>query len=231
MDDYKAKPISINDVVEAKLRAQKGDNGVWQPPFLILSIAEDIVQEADGTIALKVADVYFPMPSIDRGNTVDAMYGIGPRLGFPKFVEKADPLKQGNKFRRKREWDNTAKRYKDVELPPKWDIYDRVTRKATPANGYGDANRVDVKLEAIFNKVVGEYRKRIRRYKDNTADGGYRDIPGWTSEFTRTVMFNGLEVEARVDHQSYVATSGIKLDRAANLIEPMIRADEADEII
>lgn len=227
MDNSNPKSLKINSVFGAKLRAAK-INGGWQPPQLIFSYVAD-VKVIDEEPTVFVNDIFIPLQQREDINQVTNS-GIGPRLGIPVTFQKADPEKQGAIFKRATVWDDQAKAYTDIPLGAQ---FTKIVDGHRVEASYSDADRVEVKLNPVFDTVKSNIPCRIGQVRDATADGGWRPSKPWTSMFKRIAEINGVPVECTVVHQTVklLSTDPILLDRAPRDVEPAAPAAAIGECI
>lgn len=226
-DSKKPNPVTVNQIIGAKIRASKKD-GIWQHPKLILSIVRDIAPDAETQqTTIYCDDVFCDMPSVDGGNAVHGTLGIGPRISLPPFIKKADAEKQGKMFTKATVYDPSTGQYTDVEEKPVFSILKDGHRVECE---FAKADRAEVKLHAEFN-LVKKYSTRILMTEDKTADGGWRKATPWTSRYCRQVEVNGAIIDAPVEHLSKVPTSEILVDRSPRRVEPAMKADSLGEML
>jgi hypothetical protein len=222
------RALQVGSIISAKIRIAK-HQGVWQPAKLILSTVREIYfdGEAQRPVAL-CDDLFCPLPSVDSANLPHASLGVGPRIALPDFLVKADPEKQGAMFRKARRYDETAGQYIDgTEARPS---FTKLVDGHRVDTSFDDADRIEVKLEAIFDKTV-DYRARVANMRDSTADNGWRQCAPWRSQYTRPVEWNGQVTDAVVEHITMVPMSEIKLDRRPRDVEPGIKATGVGEML
>lgn len=215
-NDSNNRVLKKNDIFGAKIRATKL-NQQWQPPQLILSYVKDITLDADQNPVAYINDVFIPLQQRDDINGVTSN-GIGPRLGLPNIFGKYDATKQGSLFKRATVWDEVAHRYTDV---PAGASFTKIVEGHRITADYNTADRVEMKLSAVFDQIKSELKVRVGQVRDNTADGGWRPAAPWPSQFKRLVEFNGVPVEATIVHQTVKLLSNdtILLDRAPRDVE------------
>lgn len=222
------RALQVGSIISAKVRISK-HQGVWQPAKLILSTVREIY--FDGETQCPVAlcdDLFCPLPSVDSANMPHASLGVGPRIALPDFLVKADAEKQGPMFRKARRYDETAGQYIDgTEAKPSFTHLVEGKRVET---SFDNADRIEVKLEAVFDKVV-EYKARVANMRDTTADNGWRQAAPWRSQYTRPVEWGETVNDAIVEHITMVPTSVIKLDRRPRDVEPGIKATGVGEML
>ena len=222
------RALQLGSIISAKIRISK-HQGAWQPAKLILSAVREIYfdQEAQRPVAL-CDDLFCPMPAADSANLPHASLGVGPRIALPNYLVKADAEKQGAMFRKARRYDEAAGQYVDgSEAKPSFTRLEGGHRIET---NFDNADRIEVKLEAVFDKAV-EYKARVANMRDSTADNGWRQCAPWRSQFTRPVVWNGETTDAIVEHITMVPMSEIKLDRRPRDVEPGIQATGIGEVL
>lgn len=222
-----SNPVSINQIIGAKIRASKID-GVWQPPKLILSVVRDIAPDTETRQPVIFCnDIFCDLPSIDGGNQVHSGLGIGPRIALPAFIKKADPEKSGALFSKAKTFDETVGQYTNTEAKPVFTVLADGHRVECP---FDEADRVEVRLRAEFD-LVKKYASRVLQVRDASADRGWRQATPWRSKYCRTVEINGEAVEASVEYLSVVPTSEILLDRSPRKLEASMKATEVGEML
>jgi hypothetical protein len=216
MDTNNVRALKKGDIFAAKIRSAK-INSQWQPPQLILSVVEDIYRDAEGNPVARIIDAFIPLQQRDDINLVVST-GIGPRIGIPNNFVKADAQKAGPMFKRATVWDDVAKRYTDVPLGSQ---FTKIQDGHRINADFSSADRVELKLTPVFDRVVEMPTYRIGQVRDATADGGWRPAAPWVSQFPRAVELDGETVDAQVVHQTVKITGvgNIVLDRAPRNIE------------
>ena len=222
-----SNPVSINQIIGAKIRASKID-GVWQPPKLILSVVREIAPDAETRqLVVFCNDVFCELPSIDGGNQVHSGLGIGPRIALPAFIKKADPEKSGPMFSKAKVYDEATGQYTNTEAKPVFTVLADGHRIECP---YDKADRVEVRLRAEFDSVK-KYTSRVLQTRDKTADNGWRKATPWRSRYCRAIEVNGEVIDAPVEYISVVPTSEILLDRSPRRLEASMKATEVGETL
>lgn len=222
------KTLKKGDVFSAKLRAAKV-SGQWQPPQLILSVVDGVTLDQNNDATIMVIDAFIPLQQRADINLVTST-GIGPRIGIPANFVKADPEKSGPLFKRATVWDDITKKYTDV---PAGSVFTKIENGHRVEATFGDADRVELKLNPVFDRVVDMPAFRVGQVRDATADNGWRPAAPWESQFTRMAEINGVPVEARVIHQTVKITGAgnIVFDRAPRTIEAVAPTADIGETL
>lgn len=230
--------IKAGEIFSTKIQMTK-NNGVWQPPRLVLGIITgfgqtDYISDPDAKTAapmplIHVADVICNMPNGEGHNELHPTRGI-TNLALPWFITKHDPSKTGPMFSKAVEFvDGT--RTNIVRKP----LFERRSQGAwTEVDNLDDADRVTVYLHAEFGlvKTPVETFTRLARVRDAEADGGWRTATPWRQSSTRSFQTeDGETVECVIERLSMVPMLPFKLDRPPRTIPAALAADKVGETI
>jgi hypothetical protein len=182
--------------------------------------------EAQSPVAL-CDDLFCPLPAVDSANLPHASLGIGPRIALPGYLDKADPEKEGDLFRKARAFDEAVGQHSDREARPS---FTKLVNGSRVECGFDEADRIEVRLEAVFDKVT-DYKARVANMRDTTADNGWRQCVPWRSKYTRPVEFDGQTVNGIIEHITMVPMSKIMFDRKPRDVEPGIQATSVGQML